>query len=118
MGVYDRPMPQTTTALLPGTMELLILSVLMAGDSHGYAIARAVERAGGGAIKIEEGSLYPALSRLRRAGMLAASWGVSATGRRARVYAITGPGRRHWAQQHKLWLKFAAAVDGVVSAYT
>ncbi len=110
-------MPAPTTALLPGTLDLLVLSVLMAGPLHGYAIARAIEGAGGGAIAVEEGSLYPALSRLRRQGLLAGEWGMSASGRRARVYWITGPGRRHWAQQHKLWLRFAAGVDGVVSSF-
>jgi transcriptional regulator len=105
-------------ALLPGTLELLVLSVLIAGPAHGYAVARAIERASGMAIAIEEGSLYPCLQRLARGGMVEAAWGLGATGRRVRVYTISGSGRRRWAQQHRLWLRSSAAIDAVVAAHT
>jgi PadR family transcriptional regulator PadR len=109
---------QQSAALLPGTLELLVLSVLMAGDAHAYAVARAIERTGEGTLRIEEGSLYPCVARLTRQGLVTSTWDVTPTGRRARVYAITGAGRRHWAQQHTLWLRLASAVDSVVAAHT
>lgn len=111
--------PSTSTlTLLPGTLDLLVLSVLMHMDNHAYALARAIESASGGGVKIEEGSLYPCLKRLQAAGCVQAAWALGPTGRRVRQYSITGPGRRAWATQHTLWLRFAAAVDSVVSTYT
>lgn len=113
-----RPAPTTTLTLLPGTLDLLVLSVLMHTDHHAYALARAIESASGGGVKIEEGSLYPCLKRLQAVGWVQAMWTIGPTGRRVRQYSITGSGRRAWATQHTLWLRFAAAVDSVVSAYT
>lgn len=104
-------------ALLPGTLELLVLSVLFGASSHGYAIARSIERASAGTIEVEEGSLYPCLQRLARRGHVEASWGLGATGRRVRVYTLTGSGRRQWVAQHKLWLRGSAAVDAVVASF-
>jgi len=105
-------------AVLPGTLELLVLSVLMGGDAHGYIIARAIERASNGALRVEEGSLYPCLKRLAALGQLEAAWALGPSGRRVRKYSLTGSGRRRWASQHKLWLRVSAAVDAVVAAHT
>lgn len=110
--------PTSTLTLLPGTLDLLVLSVLMHNDNHAYAMARAIEAASSGTIKVEEGSLYPCLKRLQAAGCVQAAWTLGPTGRRVRQYSITGPGRRAWSQQHTLWLRFAAAVDSVVSTHT
>lgn len=107
-----------TPQLLPGTLELLVLSVLMRESLHGYAIARMIRTTSGHTLTIEEGSLYPALKRLYSARRVSASWTVSAGGRRTKTYAITPDGRKYWREQHTIWLRFAAAVDEVISANT
>lgn len=114
----SQPTPASTPTLLPGTLDLLVLSVLMHTDNHAYALARAIEAASHGTLKIEEGSLYPCLKRLHAQGHVQATWTLGASGRRVRQYGITGAGRRAWAAQHTLWLRFAAAVDSVVSMHT
>src|SRR5688572_1190405 len=95
------PMPsepaKTTNALLHGALDALILKTLARGPSHGYAIARYIEDTTGEAVLIEDGSLYPALYRLERKGLLEAEWGVSELGRRAKVYRITTAGRAQLA---------------------
>jgi PadR family transcriptional regulator, regulatory protein PadR len=81
-------------ALLPGTLEMLILRTLAIERMHGYAIAQHIARVSNQAPLIEKGSLYPALERLLRRGWVTAKWADSATGRRARYYSITASGRR------------------------
>ena len=90
-------------ALLPGTLEMLILRTLAIERMHGYAVARHIERVSNNALLIEKGSLYPALERLQRSGWVTSKWAESPTGRRARYYSITASGRR--------------ALGDVVSAY-
>jgi len=85
--------------LLPGTLEMLVLRTLTFGALHGYAIAQHIERTSGDALKVEQGSLYPALERLLNAGLVTAKWGQSPTGRRARYYTITASGRRKLGQE-------------------
>ncbi len=81
--------------LLHGTLDTLILKTLSHGPRHGYAIARWIEERTGEAIAVEEGSLYPALYRLEKKGMLRAAWGVSELERRAKFYHLTAQGRAH-----------------------
>ena len=80
--------------LLPGTLEMLILQTLTRGNLHGYAIVQSIQQVSEDLLKIEEGSLYPALQRLLRQGWVAAEWGVSARNRRVRTYRITPAGRK------------------------
>jgi transcriptional regulator len=81
------------TELLPGTLEMLILRRLTLGPLHGYGIAQHIEQSSQGVLRVEQGSLYPALERLLRKGRVTARWSKSPTGRRARYYTITASGR-------------------------
>ena len=85
--------------LLAGTMDLLILQTLTIGRMHGYAIARHIERSSEDLLRMEQGSLYPALERLQRQGWVTSAWAKSPTGRRARYYTITASGRKRLGQK-------------------
>jgi transcriptional regulator len=100
--------------LLQGTLGVLILRALLGGRTHGYGVARWIEQATGDVLRIEEGSLYPALRRLEDRRLVRSEWGVSDNNRRARFYAITAMGRRHLRTESAQWLRFAAAVTGVL----
>ena len=101
--------------LLRGTLDAMILRTLDRGPSHGYAIARAIERASRGDLLIEEGSLYPALHRLLKRGDVSAEWRITETGRRARYYALSAQGITHLADELRLWAKVSAAVSRVLA---
>ncbi|MGD0667597.1 MAG: PadR family transcriptional regulator [Bryobacteraceae bacterium] len=85
--------------LLPGTLEMLILKTLTRGPNHGYGIAQDIQRVSGDALRIGEGSLYPALQRLLIDNWVRAEWGTSETGRQVRVYTITAAGRKQLARE-------------------
>jgi transcriptional regulator len=102
--------------LLQGTLGILILKALLAGPAHGYGIARWVERAGDDVLRIEEGSLYPALRRLEDRGWVTSEWGLSENNRRARYYTITDAGREHLSADAAVWLRYAGAVTQVLRA--
>lgn len=85
--------------LLPGTLDMLVLQTLSLGTLHGYAIVQHIERSTDAVLKVEQGSLYPALERLQGAGLITAKWGVSPTGRKARYYTITASGRKRLGQE-------------------
>src|SRR6187455_356819 len=85
--------------LVPGTLDMLVLRTLSLGRMHGYGIAQHIERTSTDVIKVEKGSLYPALERLQRAGLVTAKWDTSPTGRKARYYTITASGRRALGQE-------------------
>jgi PadR family transcriptional regulator len=104
----------TDTTLLHGTLDALVLKTLSGGPRHGYGIARYLEEATEGAVTIEEGSLYPALYRLEKRGLLEATWGPSETGRRAKFYRLTRDGRTQLARETKAWAEFSAAVSRVL----
>jgi len=109
-------MPNKTDAsgMLHGTLDALILKTLTWGVRHGYGIARWLEDATGEAVPIEEGSLYPALYRLERRGLIEAEWGTSELGRKAKFYRITAKGRRQLAADTAEWVRFSAAVSKVL----
>ena len=88
------PKPASRTELVPGTLILLVLRVLDSGPLHGYAIAQRISRLSGEALRVEEGSLYPALQKMLRKGWVRAEWGLSDTKRRVRSYRLTAAGRR------------------------
>lgn len=102
--------------LLQGTLAILILKALLLGPAHGYAVSRWVEDATGDVLKIEEGSLYPALRRLEDRGWVTSEWGVSENNRRARFYAITPAGRKHLRDEAAIWLRYSRAVTRVLRA--
>jgi transcriptional regulator len=100
---------------LKGHLDLLLLSTLQAQRAHGYAIAELLRQSSGGAFDLPEGTLYPALHRLERAGLLASKWS-DESGRRRRVYQLTAKGQRHLASKQQAWRQFARAVHAVVEA--
>ena len=103
-------------AVLQGTLDLLILKALSWGSAHGYAVARWIEDATGDALRIEEGSLYPALHRLEERGHVSAEWGLSENNRRAKFYALTAEGRRQLRAESASWHRFARAVLAALEA--
>lgn len=107
-------MRNESAELLQGTLGILILKALLAGPAHGYGVARWVEQAADDVLRIEEGSLYPALRRLEERGWVTSEWGLSANNRRARYYTITEAGRRHLSAEAAVWLRYAGAVRQVL----
>ena len=104
------------SGLLQGTLELLVLKMLSWGPVHGYGIAKWIERATDDELRVEEGSLYPALYRLTRKGWIRGEWGVTARKRRAKYYQLTAEGRRQLHEQMTSWERLAAAVSRAVRA--
>ena len=109
-------MPIGSTDLLQGTLQVLILKALLAESTHGYGIARWIERTTGDVLRVEEGSLYPALRRLEDKGFVSSSWGLSENNRRARYYSLTSAGRRQVREEALAWSRFAGAVSRVMRA--
>ena len=99
---------------LQGSLELLVLKILRQGSNHGYAIASYIEQASDEVLRVEEGSLYPALHRMTEAGLLKAEWKMSEAGRRARFYQLTAKGRRKLEAAEKRWNSVTAAVAKVL----
>ena len=104
------------TELLHGTLEVMILKTLSWGPMHGYGVGRWIEQQGGETLRIEEGSLYPALYRLERKGLIESEWGLSEKNRRAKYYRLTRDGRQALKANSKLWSSFAEAVGRVLSS--
>src|SRR5919108_5534850 len=96
--------------LLQGTLELLILKALSRGAAHGYGIASWIEQATDDALRVEEGSLYPALHRMERKGWIEAEWGLSENNRKAKYYRLTAAGRQQLRTQSARWTRYAEAV--------
>ena len=96
--------------LFPGALEMMILQTLRRGALHGYAIAQQIQQVSDELLKIEEGTLYPALQRLLREGWVEAEWGVSARNRKVRNYRITAAGRK---QLQRELSSFERMIDGV-----
>jgi PadR family transcriptional regulator PadR len=107
--------PPDASTLLQGTLDLLILHAVRRGPLHGYAIAQTIHLLSDQVLKVEEGSLYPALYRLELARAIKARWGVSANNRRAKYYEITPRGLKALAAQHNSWERLGAAVDRVLA---
>ena len=95
---------------LQGTLDLLILQTLARGTQHGYGITCYILAASGHQLRVEEGSLYPALRRLESAGLIKAEWKQSENNRRARYYQLTKKGAKHLAQEMQNWEEHTAAV--------
>lgn len=101
--------------ILQGTLPLLVLQTVAArGPLHGYAITAAIHDWSTDLLRVEEGSLYPALHRMEQEGWLAASWGTTEKNRQARFYAITRAGRRQLAREQESWARLTAGVQRVL----
>jgi transcriptional regulator len=105
----------SSPTLLQGTLDLLILHALQRGSMHGYAIAQTIHLLSDEVLKVEEGSLYPALHRLELDGAIRAKWGLSENNRKAKYYAITPRGLKAIEAEQAKWAKLSAAVDRVLA---
>ena len=101
---------------LQGALELLILKVLRRGPNHGYAVASEIQLMSDDVLRVEAGSLYPAVHRMTEAGLLKSAWRRSEVGRRARFYELTARGRRKLEADEKKWRTVSAAVAKVLNA--
>ena len=103
-------------SFLYGTLDALILKTLSMGPRHGYGIARWLEETTGERIQIDESSLYPALYRMQKKGLLESEWGKSELDRRAKFYSLTAKGRRVLERETEEWASFSDAVSSVLLA--
>ncbi len=99
---------------LQGTLDLLVLKVLSRGPHHGYGIAGDIETISGDLLRVEEGSLYPALHRMEHLGWISAEWQMTTNNRRARVYRLTRMGDRQLAEQRDKWARLTKGVAKVL----
>ncbi|HIF06000.1 MAG TPA: PadR family transcriptional regulator [Gemmatimonadetes bacterium] len=102
--------------LLPGTLDLLILQTIARDPNHGWAIAQRIQQVSGDLLKVQQGSLYPALHRLEHQGWIKSEWGRSEQKRRAKFYSLTGAGRKQLKTETSKWERLSAGVNLVVAA--
>jgi PadR family transcriptional regulator PadR len=102
--------------LFPGALEMMILQTLRRGPLHGYALAQAIKQASDELVHVEEGSLYPALQRMLKAGWLSAEWGVSARNRQVRIYKLTGAGRKQLEHKVSAFERLLSGINKVMRA--
>jgi transcriptional regulator len=100
--------------LLPGTLDMMVLKTLTRGAMHGYAIAQLLKQLSEDVLRVEEGSLYPALQRLELNGWIEGEWGVSANNRRARIYKLTPSGRKTLASEAARYRQMTGAIARVM----
>src|SRR2546423_15256647 len=103
--------PHSRVEFLQGTLDVLILRTLLAGPTHGHAIAKHIQRTSEDLLQVETGSLYPALHRLEAKGWIAASWELSDKGKRARYYRLTPLGRKQLVAEQSRWEMFSRAME-------
>ena len=102
---------RTRTDLLQGTLDMLVLRALQLEPMHGWGITERLEQGSGRALRVGQGSLYPALYRLERQGLITSAWAVTENNRRARFYELTPSGRRHLAREQRTWRRMSRAVN-------
>lgn len=102
--------------LLRGTLDLLILRILLFGREHGQGVARAIQTMSGDELLVDHGSLYPALQRLETKGWISGDWGTSDNNRKARFYRLTPAGKKQFASETRQWERVAAAVGRVLAS--
>ena len=107
-------MARQKTDLLQGTLDMLILKALSTGPMHGYGVGQRIEQLAEEMLRVEEGSLYPALYRLEERGWIESDWGKSENNRRARFYALTAAGRRQLGVEEENWRRLVLAVGKVM----
>lgn len=106
---------QNRIELLQGTLDLLILQTLQWGAQHGYGITQAIRARSGEALRVDTGSLYPALHRLERQKWIAAAWKVSENRQRVRVYRLTAAGRKQLLSERSRWEQLSEAIAGILN---
>ena len=107
-------MPPAGTPLLQGTLDLIVLQLLQAEPTNGYDLTLRIQAVTREVLNVNAGSLYPALYRLEQRGLVRAVWGETASGRRAKVYSVTAPGRKHLADQREGWERFSGALSAIL----
>jgi PadR family transcriptional regulator, regulatory protein PadR len=100
--------------LLQGTLDMMVLRTLQSGPVNGYEIAKAIERLSDNVLEVDHGSLYPALHRLEKSGLITGQWEISSTNRRARFYRLTPAGRKQLTIERSQWEQMAAAITRVM----
>ena len=101
--------------LLQGTLDMIVLQTLRWGPQHGYAVAQMIRARSSNALQVETGSLYPALHRLAKQGLITADWDTSENGQRVRVYRLTAAGRKHLLAERSKWERMAEAIGAIFS---
>ncbi|MCG8650413.1 MAG: PadR family transcriptional regulator [Pirellulales bacterium] len=105
----------TQVDLIQGTLDMLVLRSLQPGRAHGFAIARFIKTASSEHLKVEEGSLYPALHRMERRGWIESEWGLSESNRRAKYYQLTASGKKQLKVEVARWSQMVEAIDAVLN---
>ena len=105
--------PQTDA--LRGSLDLLVLKTLSLSHMHGWGISQRVQQISDGVLEVNQGSLYPALQRLEKEGLITSDWGTTDNNRRARYYRLTASGRRALGEELENWRRFAAGLEAVLS---
>jgi len=108
-------MPTDRAELLQGTLEMLVLKTLALEPMHGWGIAHRIQAMSGDVFLVTQGSLYPALLRMKRRGWLKTSWRITENNRRARYYELTTAGSRQLGVEHSLWQRASTAVDAIMA---
>lgn len=106
---------QAKTDLLQGTLDMLVLRTLSAQSMHGYGIAQHIQRLSQAVLRVDQGSLYPALERLQQKGWVTSRWGITPTNRKARYYTITASGRKQLGEKSAAYDKVALAIARVMA---
>ena len=104
-------MVKQKTDLLQGTLDLLVLKTLQTGPTHGWDIAQRIQQVSREVLRVNQGSLYPALHRLEAQGWIASEWGASDNNRRAKFYKLTATGRKQLAAEVETWERFSDAIS-------
>jgi len=111
-------MANTRLDLLQGTLDMLILQTLQWGPQHGYAIGQTIRAQSSDALKVETGSLYPALHRLQKQGWVKSEWSLSETNQRAKYYRLTPAGKKQLLRERDRWTQLVAAIGGILNPET
>lgn len=109
-------MPTAKRDLLPGTLDMFVLKTIALGPLHGYGIAQHIKQLSRDVLQVDEGSLYPALQRMRQRGWLTAAWGTTPNNQRARYYTITAAGRKQLGTEEAGFAELVAAIQRVMRA--
>ena len=109
-------MSQSTTDLLQGTLDLLILKTLSLEPQHGWGVAQRIQQVSRNLLQVNQGSLYPALHRLEEQGWIDSEWGTSDNNRRAKFYRLTGTGRDQLERETEVWRQYAQAVRWILQS--
>jgi PadR family transcriptional regulator PadR len=106
--------PRPPSDVMRGSLDLLVLKTLSLASMHGWGISQRVQQISDGVLEINQGSLYPALQRLEKDGLITSEWGTSDNNRQARYYRLTAAGRRALGEEMESWRRFAAGLEAVL----